>query len=411
MKYSIAFIFVFCFSSLIYSKTLTVGYGQKIVSIKKGIAACSIGDTLIVNAGNYTEGNIVVDKPIYILGQNYPIIDGAFKNEVISVKSAHVTIDGLHIKNSRQKSLDDPAGIKLYESNYVNIINNKFTDNFFAIYIQYSSHCLIKNNTIVAHAIEETSSGNGIHCWYSDSLLIIANNISGQRDGIYLEFVTGSLIWRNISQNNVRYGLHFMFSHSDSYITNVFRNNGAGVAVMFSRNVKMINNKFEENWGDASYGLLLKEISDCQLNGNKFLKNTTAVLMDGTNRIVAENNVFGNNGWALRLQSNCVDNVLRYNNFVGNTFDISTSGSLVSNAFDKNYWDKYEGYDLNRDNIGDIPYHPLSMYSVIVQRIPSAMLLFRSFIVTLLDKSEKVMPSLTPDNFVDLNPLMHSLKL
>jgi nitrous oxidase accessory protein len=411
MKYSLAFVLMFCLSHLMFSKTLTVGYGQKITSIKKGIAASSAGDTLIIKLGTYTEGNIIVDRPLYIIGESYPILDGAFKDEVISVKSSHVTINGLHIKNSRQKSLDDPAGIKLYEASYVNIINNKFTDNFFAIYIQYSAHCLIKNNTILAHAIEETSSGNGIHSWYSDSLLIIANTISGHRDGIYLEFVSGSLVWRNISQNNVRYGLHFMFSHNDSYITNVFRNNGAGVAVMFSKKVKMVNNKFEENWGDASYGLLLKEISDCYLTGNKFIKNTTAVLMDGTNRIQAENNVFENNGWALRLQSNCVDNVLHQNNFLGNTFDISTSGSLVSNTFDRNYWDKYEGYDLNRDNIGDIPYHPLSMYSIIVQKIPSAMLLFRSFIVSLLDKSEKVMPSLTPDNFVDLNPLMHSLKI
>ncbi|WP_299247674.1 nitrous oxide reductase family maturation protein NosD [uncultured Cytophaga sp.] len=411
MKYSIGIIFVFFLSHFVFSKTLTVGYGQKIVRIQKGIATCNAGDTLIIKSGVYREGNILVDKPLYILGENYPILDGVFKDEVISVKSAYVTIDGLHIKNSRQKTLDDPAGIKLYESNYVNIINNKFTDNFFAVYLQYSSHCLVKNNTIVAHAIGETSSGNGIHCWYSDSLLIIANTITGHRDGIYLEFVTGSLVWRNISQDNVRYGLHFMFSHSDSYITNVFKNNGAGVAVMFSKNVKMVNNKFEQNWGDASYGLLLKEISDCYLAGNKFFKNTTAVLMDGTNRIEAENNVFQNNGWALRLQSNCTGNVLRYNNFLGNTFDISTSGSLVSNTFDSNYWDKYEGYDLNKDNIGDIPYHPLSMYSIIVQKIPSAMLLFRSFIVSLLDKSEKVMPSLTPDNFVDLNPLMHSLKL
>lgn len=411
MKYSIICFLVFGLSHLVFSKSLTVGYGQKITRIQDGIKACAAGDTLIIKSGTYTEGNILVDKPLYILGENYPVIDGAFKDEVISIKSPRVTIDGLHIKNSRQKTLDDPAGIKLYESNFVNIINNKFTDNFFAIYIQYSSNCLIKNNVILAHAVEENSSGNGIHSWYSDSLLIIGNKISGHRDGIYLEFVTASLIWRNISQNNVRYGLHFMFSHSDSYITNVFRNNGAGVAVMFSKNVKMFNNKFEQNWGDASYGLLLKEISDCYLIGNKFIKNTTAVLMDGTNRIQAEKNVFENNGWALRLQSNCMDNVLRYNNFLGNTFDISTNGSLVSNTFDRNYWDKYEGYDLNKDNIGDIPYHPLSMYSIIVQRIPSAMLLFRSFIVTLLDKSEKMMPSLTPDNFVDLNPLMHSLKI
>jgi nitrous oxidase accessory protein len=39
------------------------------------------------------------------------------------------------------------------------------------------------------------------------------------------------------------------------------------------------------------------------------------------------------------------------------------------------------------------------------------MLLFRSFMITLLDKSEKVLPSITPDNFIDNSPLMHSLPL
>ena len=50
-----------------------------------------------------------------------------------------------------------------------------------------------------------------------------------------------------------------MFSNDDSYISNLFKNNGAGVAVMFSKSLKMFNNTFEENWGDSAYGLLLKE--------------------------------------------------------------------------------------------------------------------------------------------------------
>ena len=47
-------------------------------------------------------------------------------------------------------------------------------------------------------------------------------------------------------------------------------------------------------------------------------------------------------------------------------FDIGTNGSLVLNKFNNNYWDKYEGYDINRDGIGDVPYRPVSMYSMIV---------------------------------------------
>ena len=136
-----------------------------------------------------------------------------------------------------------------------------------------------------------------------------------------------------------------------------------------------------------------------------------AIYAEGANRIHMEKNVFRSNGWALKMQASCSDIVLEKNNFIGNTFDVGTNGSLVMNRFINNYWDKYEGYDLNRDNIGDVPYRPVSMYSMIVEQNPPAMILFHSFIVSLMDKSEKVIPSLTPENLKDEHPLMKSLPL
>lgn len=133
--------------------------------------------------------------------------------------------------------------------------------------------------------------------------------------------------------------------------------------------------------------------------------------MEGTNRIKVEKNNLQANGWGMKIQASCMDNEITHNNFVNNTFDISTNGSVVLNNFDNNYWDKYEGYDLNKDKIGDIPYHPLSLFSIIVEKNPPAMLLFRSFMINLLDKSEKILPSLTPDNFIDNKPLMKSVAL
>lgn len=293
----------------------------------------------------------------------------------------------------------------------MNIINNLVYDNFFGIYLQYSKNCLIKNNKIIAFGKQEQEIGNGIHCWKSDSLQIIGNDVRGNRDGIYFEFVTHSVIWRNTSVKNIRYGLHFMFSNNDAYFSNIFENNGAGVAVMYTKNVVMMNNTFKENWGDAAYGILLKDISDSYIFNNRFLNNTSAIFSDGSNRIVIEKNIFKGNGWGLKIQASCMDLNMINNNFLGNTFDVSTNGSLVQNYFKANYWDKYEGFDLNKDGIGDVPYRPLSLFSVIVENNPPTMLLYRSFMVMLLDKSEKILPSLTPDNFIDNNPLMKSLKL
>lgn len=404
------YIFLFC-SSFLHAHVIEVGANKPVKSIKKAISLAKIGDTVLVHKGVYREGNIVIDKRIVFLGKGYPVLDGQKKYEVLSIKADSVVVQGFKVIKSGYASLEDPCAIKVYNKSHVIIQNNILDDNFFGIYIQNGKNCLIKNNTIVAYGKEEQQIGNGIHCWKSENLQIIANTISGHRDGIYFEFVTNSVIWRNISTNNIRYGLHFMFSNDDAYITNIFKNNGAGVAVMFTKNVKMFNNYFEENWGDGAYGLFLKEISDSHIIGNKFSKNTSGIHMEGTNRIRIEKNVFEANGWAMKIQASCVDNEIVNNNFIGNTFDMGTNGSLVLNTFDTNYWDKYEGYDLDKNGVGDVPYHPLSLFAVLVENNPSAMLLFRSFMITLLDKSEKVLPSITPDNFIDNSPLMHSLPL
>ena len=133
--------------------------------------------------------------------------------------------------------------------------------------------------------------------------MVTSNHVAGHRDGIYFEFVTHSLIKKNISEKNARYGLHFMSSHFNTYIANTFRNNDAGVAVMYTHGIRMLNNIFEMNTGEASYGLLLKEITDSYIRGNIFSKNTAAVFMESASRLQLNNNRFENNGWALRIQA------------------------------------------------------------------------------------------------------------
>jgi nitrous oxidase accessory protein len=394
-----------------FGKTIKVGKQYSFKTIRSAVEIAVNGDTIIVDAGYYAEKKLVINKEIYLKGINYPVLDGERVYEVVAVASNNVVIEGFKITDPGQSSTQDIAGIKLYNCKNVVIRNNILGNTVFGIYALNSSRCSIVNNLISAYGKAEQMSGNGIHCWKSDSMRIIGNNITGHRDGIYFEFVTNSVIWRNVSHNNIRYGLHFMFSHNDSYISNVFKQNGSGVAVMYSHGVKMFHNHFQENWGDAAYGLLLKEISDSYIDGNYFKKNTSGVYMEGASRISMQKNSFSDNGWAIKMQANCMDINIEQNNFISNTFDVGTNGSLVLNTFKNNYWDKYEGYDLNKDRVGDIPYRPVSMYSMIIEKNPPAMILFRSFITTLLDKSEKLIPSLTPENLKDDHPLMRPLIL
>ncbi len=390
---------------------INVGKNKPVKSIKKALSIAKDGDIIVVYPGLYKEKNIVIDKRVEMRGVGFPILDGERLHEVVSIKAHGVKFSGFKIINSGYAALKDPCGIKVYNKSYVRIENNILDNNFFGIYIQNGTHCTVKNNKLKAYAVEEQQIGNGIHAWKSSNLKILNNEIVGHRDGIYFEFVTDSEIKNNHSIKNIRYGLHFMFSHSDIYLHNTFTSNGAGVAVMYSRKVTMIHNVFNENWGDAAYGILLKELTDSKIERNKFLKNTTGIYSEGTTRVEIKKNVFKGNGWALKLQASCMDNLIARNNFFGNTFDVATNGNLTLNTFSKNYWDKYEGYDLNKDGIGDVPFHPLSLFSVLVERTPAAMLLFRSFMITLLDKSEKVLPTITPDHFKDDQPRMKPMKL
>lgn len=386
--------------------TFEVGGDYPYHSILSALKLALDGDTVVVYGGEFHEGNIIIEKRLVVRGVDRPILDGDHQFEVVSIKHHDVVFEGFEIRNCGRSSMRDLAGIKIYDSNRVIIRDNVLKNTFFGIYTQYGKQCRIENNTLIGPGGEEQQCGNGVHCWKCDSMVIVGNSASNHRDGVYFEFVTNSVIWRNVSFDNVRYGLHFMFSNHDLYASNQFYRNGAGVAVMFSNHVHMFNNYFSENWGDAAYGILFKEISDSHVEGNVFENNTSGIFIEGASRINMLRNKFRNNGWGLKIQASCMEITLTMNEFVGNSFDVATNGTLVLNSFDGNYWDHYAGYDLNKDGFGDVMYRPVSMYGYVVEKNPAAMLLFRSLITSVMDETEKLIPSLTPVDLVDQNPRM-----
>lgn len=387
-----------------YAQTIEVCKSCPVTTLKDGISTAKPYDTVVVKKGTYKEYNVLVDKPLTLIGENYPVIDGELKGEVITVVSDSVTVDGLFIINVGNSYTEDYAAIRVKRSKHFVIQNLVLEKLFFGIYIEKSSYGKVYHNKIIGDAVEEYNSGNGIQLWYSHYVDIEHNFVEHVRDGIYLEFSDNCLIKNNVSAENLRYGLHFMFSNDDVYQDNTFENNGAGVAVMFSKRIKMVNNTFKENWGTASYGLLLKEINDSEITRNSFKENTIGINIEGSNRITYKNNNFSNNGWAVKVKGACYTNRFIENNFLYNSFDISYNSKVNDNIFDRNYWSNYTGYDLDKDGIGDVPYRPVKLFSYIVNRTPETIILLRSLFIDIIDFSEKVSPVFTPDNLMDNNP-------
>jgi len=393
-----------------FARTYYVYERDGINHLQKVIQLAYDKDTIKIFSGIYFVNDLVIKKPLTIIGVNNPTFDGNNKNSILRIKSNNVLIEGIHFKNAGISFVNDNYAIKLDSVSNCTIKNNKFSNNFFAIYIAKSFNCRIIGNKISGNQSRQTYAGNGIHLWYSKNIIVIDNSINGHRDGIYMEFVRRCNFSNNHSFSNLRYGMHFMFSDSCEYSNNIFEKNKSGVAVMYSHFVSMYENTFKDNWGDASYGLLLKEISDGIIKNNYFIKNSCGIFLEGSNRNKINGNDFKNNGWAVRLMANSMDNVFSKNNFIGNSFEVTTNHSRNFNTFINNYWSDYQGYDLNKDGIGDIPHHPVKLFSFLVEKNRTLLILLRSFFIELLNSAEKIFPILTPETLTDNQPSMRVLK-
>ena len=375
-------------------------------SIQAAIKAAAPGDEIRIGPGRYRESPIVVDRPLTLTGIDYPVLDGEGKSEVLTITADRVTVQGLRIEHVGKSYTEDRAGIRVVRKRHFVIRDNQLYDTFFGIYLERASDGLIENNHIIGLAENEMSSGNAIHAWHCKRLDVLYNQVQGHRDGIYFEFVDHSSVQHNRSEGNLRYGLHFMFSNFDSYTCNEFIDNGAGVAVMFSKFIDMYQNRFERNWGRSSYGLLLKEIYDGTIRYNEFRGNTIGINIEGSTRIDYHYNTFAANGWAIKVAGGCLDNDFSRNNFRQNTLDLVVNSHINGNSFDGNYWSEYSGYDLDRDGVGDVPHRPVKLFAFILDKAPEAIVLLRSLFVDLLNYAEKVSPVFTPADVLDYEPKM-----
>ncbi|WP_325578863.1 nitrous oxide reductase family maturation protein NosD [Gelidibacter sp.] len=397
---------VFVTSINVWSKTITVCSSCSITTIKEAIELASEGDTILVKNGIYREHSLKIDKGITLIGENFPTIDGDSKGEIITIGADNVTIDGFKIINVGVSYTTDYAAVRVVTSKGFTIQNLELEKLFFGIYLQKSANGKVLNNKVKGEAKTEFNSGNAIHLWHCKDVEIRNNDVRHVRDGIYLEFSDNILIKDNFSKNNVRYGLHFMFSNHNKVINNTFETNGAGIALMFSKFMEVQNNVITKNWGTAAYGLLLKEVNDVNLINNKFIENTVGITVEGSNRLRYIDNDFTSNGYAIRVKGACYDNHIINNNFLYNSFDISYNGKINDNKFDNNFWSNYTGYDLDKDGIGDIPFRPVKLFSYIVNRTPETIILLRSLFIDIIDFSERVSPVFTPDDLMDENPRM-----
>ena len=405
--------------ALIYFFFNATLYGQNIITVcsncdyqdlQKAIDSAPHFSIVSVKEDISLKNTIIINKPLTLKGEpilnRKPIINGNFQKNVILVKDTeNVTITNLNIQNSGSSDIEEFAGIHLINVKHCSVNQNVLYNNTYGVYLANTQDCIVENNVFYSFAENEVKSGNGIHLWYSYNNILKNNVITGHRDGLYFEYSENLIVEHNRIYNNLRYGIHFMFC-SGSQIQYNEVDNPTGIALMYSKELNLSNNIFKNSWGSSFKALLLKDINSSVISNNLFYNNTTGIFTDNSNNNKVFKNKFLNNGIALEILGNSYYNEFYHNIFENNIFDVATNSRDNPNKYYENFWDKYRGYDLDKDGYGDVPYRPVSLFSYWISRFPTLSIMVRSPMVDFLELLEKVYPVITPSQLMDEKPII-----
>lgn len=424
--------------SVVQGATIQVHQEGDVESIGEALDKASPGDHIYVYPGIYL-GQIVIDKPVSLIGIGTPILDGGGKGDVVSIKADGVTVKGFEIMGSGKELADSDAGIKCYSKGNI-IEDNRIVNNLFGVYLFKSPDNIIRRNLIKGRPakdkvakmspkdIEEVNKyagyhpsfagegGDGIHLFAATKNLIEGNIILDTRDGIYFNYAHENRLINN-RIDGVRYAIHYMYTDDNYFEGNIATNNVAGAAPMFSKRIVFRKNVFAHNRGYRSFGILFSSCNDCLAEENIIIDNTRGVLFDVSYNNVFRNNLVAANDIGIDLISSSGFNKLFENNFIDNLEQIAFragrigEGNIFHYEEKGNYWNDYKGFDLDKDGIGDTPHLTGDPFTYLMNKTPAVRLFLNSPAAKALDFAENMFPVINIPKAQDLYPLMKPVEV
>lgn len=397
----------FVADSHVLAITHTVGQGEK---ISAALLRAKPGDTIRLTGSEYQE-NLVIDVPVLLAGKHLPVIRGGYQGNVVHITAPGTVLEGIHISEAGPHLTKDMACV-LIEADEVSIKDCVITESLHGIYVKAGAKANISGNRIEGRLdLIEADRGNGIHLWNTSDNQVTGNEILNVRDGIYFSFAHSTRIINN-HIHHVRYGLHYMYSNQNSFAHNRFDNNVAGAALMYSEDIVFKQNVFARCRGFRAYGILLQSMSRVQASFNLVLDNSRGIFMNNTDNSLLEHNDVVDNDLAVQLNGGCDENLFTRNNFVNNLsdllLDVSDRETKWADDTSGNFWSDYQGYDLDGDGIGDMPFGIQNVFQVMETQVPEVRFYLLSPAAEVLEAAEKALPILNLGDAEDPRPLMRA---
>ncbi len=403
MMYRVLFISLFLFSSAIFA-SLPADKGNQANGsyppLQPLVDKLKEGDVLVIPPGTYA-GPVTVNEPVTLDGQGKVTIDSGGKGSVIYLRTDGAVIKNLHLTNSGAHHNDLDSGVQVRGD--FNVIKDNIIDNcLFGIDLQKAKNNVVKRNTISSKDEELGMRGDSIRLWYSFDNKITYNVMNDVRDMV-VWYSKNNIIHHNISHQG-RYALHFMYSQYNDVQYNEYYNNSVGIFLMYSDGVVIKNNIVSHATGPSGVGIGFKETSDIKVENNQILFSSTGLSIDvspyqpdTTNYFT--NNLIAFNGIGIRFLADWKDNIFKHNYFKANITQVIVSGGKTANRneWDGNYWDDYEGFDEDKNGIGDTPHEIYAYSDKLWQDVEGAQFYKGSAVLELIDFLEKLAPFSEPD--------------
>ena len=376
-------------------------------TLQAALDAAAPGAVLRLASGVYP-GPVVIDRPLTLEGVPGAILDGGGRGRVLSIAAPDVTVRGLTVRNSGLSLAETDAGIFLDKAASGALVEgNRVENNLFGIYLHGARNALVQGNEVIGNRdLRMSERGNGIHLWAARGSVVDGNRVRYGRDGI---FVTTSRknAFRNNEFRDLRFAIHYMYTHDSEVSGNDSRNNHVGYALMYSDRLRVFGNRSE---GDRDHGFLFNFANKSRIEGNLVRAGRTkCVFLYNANRNRIGGNLFEGCAIGIHFTAGSEGNVIAGNGFVGNATQVKYVGTRhVEWSADGvgNYWSDNPALDLDGDGIADAPYRPNDLVDQVVWRHPLAKLLLTSPSVRILRWAHDRFPSLYPGGVVDSAPLM-----
>jgi nitrous oxidase accessory protein len=381
-------------------------------ALAQAIKTAEAGDTLRLGSGIFA-GSVVVDRALTIQGITGTRIQGDGGGSVITVAASDVTLRGLEITGSGSSNDTLDAAIKLVKGWRGAIVErNTLTGNLVGIDVHGATDARLIDNVITGRRDKRMNDrGNGIYVWNAPGLIVQGNDIRYGRDGIFVN-TSKRDIFRDNRFRDLRFAVHYMYTHDSVVSGNISIGNHLGYAVMFSDRVKITGNV---SLDDRDYGIMLNYTNKSEISGNLIERTADRCIFIYN---AQKNRITGNRlercGVGIHFTAGSERNAVSGNAFIGNRTQVKYVGTKwVDWSADGrgNYWSNFAAYDLNGDGVAEGVFRPNDAVDRVLWTQPAARLLLGSPAVQLVRWSQAAFPALLPGGVVDSHPLMRPVEI